>query len=261
MTDSRKIIKYLSLGLAILLGVLAVAGIFTVIGRSVSVVGDTWRYEPENYSEIIGLEMEIDAGEIKIQRGDRFIVVSNMKYIDVSDGKNVVIKERDHLAANYNDAFMTIYIPEDMSLTELDITVGAGTFNADTLSAERLDLEFGAGEVNIGALYATHEADIESGAGKVTVGGGRLCDLQLDMGVGELNLTSEIVGEGELNLGVGEVSITLLGKRDDYTLEMNKGVGDIRFDGESLSNGKTVGNGQNFVEINGGVGSISVEFK
>ena len=80
------------------------------------------------------------------------------------------------------------------------------------------------------------------------------------MGVGELNLTSAIVGYGELDLGVGEANVTLIGSRDGYTVDLNKGIGDIRLDGDSVSGGR-IGSGENRVEINGGVGSINLFFK
>lgn len=93
--------------------------------------------------------------------------------------------------------------------------------------------------------------------GRRSSGGGSLRDLQLDMGAGELSLTGVIVGEGELNLGVGQVRLNLLGGFDKYTVEMNKGIGDLIFNGESI-NGRTVGNGATEIEINGGIGSITV---
>ena len=173
----------------------------------------------------------------------------------------IFLKEKSFGNKKYDDAFLTICIPEGIVFNEIDITTGAGRFTAETLSAEVIDFEFGAGEVNIGELNASLEADIEGGAGQIIIGGGRLCDLQLDMGVGELFLVSEIVRSGELNLGVGEVNITLLGGRENYTAELNKGIGSIRFDGDEISKGGDFGNGKNLVEINGGIGSISISFE
>lgn len=262
MTDAKQIAKYVSIGAGIFMIILAICLIATAIGRSMPATGDTWRYEPEDYSGISSLKLELGAGEIKIEQGDRFLVVSNLRYVDVKvEDNTLLISERTHAASDYEGAFFTMYIPEKMSLAEIDISTGAGTFDADKLSAEALGFEFGAGEVNIDELYATREAEIVGGAGQITIGGGELHNLELVMGVGQLNLTSKIVGEGELDLGVGEVNITLLGGQDSYTVEMNKGIGDITVNGESLSGNRTIGMGDSFVEVNGGIGSVNIAFK
>lgn len=261
MTDSKQIAKYISIGAGIFMIILAICLLIGALSGSVSVVGETWRYEPDSYSEITHLEVEIGAGEIKFERGDRFLVVSNIKDVDISGGAKTVIKERHHTKADYEGAFFTVYIPETMSLTELDISTGAGIFNADSLSAEVIDFEFGAGQVDIGELYATREADIETGAGELNIGGGKIRDLQLSLGAGEVNIASEMSGRGELDLGVGEVNITLLGGQESYTVEVNKGIGDITINGESVSGNRTVGMGDTVVEINGGIGSVNIVFE
>ena len=64
-----------------------------------------------------------------------------------------------------------------------------------------------------------------------------------------------------MDLGVGESNITLIGSKEDYKLDLEKGLGNISVDGANVSDYGSSGNGTNKVEINGGVGSINVEFK
>ena len=242
---------------ALLIIVSLVSGL---LGFGGPAVGENKTYEVTG--EIKTLEVEIGAADFRIVKGEGFLVESNLKRLTFrQSGDELILTEKSVGNKNYNGAFLTIYIPEGTVFTEIDITTGAGRFTADVLSAEKLEMEFGAGEVSIGELNATREADIEGGAGQITIGGGSLNDLNFDMGVGELNITSLITGNSELNLGVGEVKITLIGGREDYTVELNKGLGSIRFDGESISTGKTVGNGKNSLQIDGGIGSIEVSFK
>ena len=54
---------------------------------------------------------------------------------------------------------------------------------------------------------------------KLNGSGGALHNLDLDMGVGQLNLTSTLTGESDFDLGVGESNITIIGNRDDYKLD------------------------------------------
>lgn len=248
----------IGIGVAVAL-ITCVSLLFTLLGVGGSVVGEFKDYEVTG--EVSLLEVEIGAADFRIEKGEEFAVRSNLNRLTFRQtGSKLVISEKSFGNRSYEGAELIIYIPDGVVFDELDINTGAGRFTADTLSAKKLDLEFGAGEVNIGELNALVEADIDGGAGKITIGGGSLRNLSLDMGVGELNLTSAIVGDGELDLGVGEANVTLIGSRDGYTVELNKGIGDIRLDGASVSGGR-IGNGENRVEINGGIGSINLFFK
>lgn len=131
----------------------------------------------------------------------------------------------------------------------------------NSLSAATISFELGTGDVTISKLIAEKSADIEGGAGRITISNGAIKDLALKMGMGQLNLTAALTGDSELELGVGESNITLLGSKDDYELDIEKGIGNITVDGKNVADYGSSGNGTNKVEINGGVGSINVEFK
>ncbi len=251
------IIPLLSIALVIAM-IMALGGCFTV---RLPAVGEEKTWTAENSSAITELEIKISAGEIKIELGDEFSLTSNLKYLSMTErAGRIVIEETEKNLKDYNGAFLTIYIPRDLTFASLDIDTGAGTFYAARLSADEVDFDFGAGDVNIVELNANREAEIEGGAGKIVIGGGRLADLKLFMGVGELDLTSEMTGGAELNLGVGEVNITMLGGENSYTVEMNKGIGSLTYNGENVSGGR-FGNGDRYIEINGGVGSVNIQFE
>ena len=95
----------------------------------------------------------------------------------------------------------------------------------------------------------------------MTVLGGALKNLDLDMGVGELNLTSAFSGDCKFDMGVGKSNVTLIGSRDDYTLDIEKGIGSVPVDGQDVSDFGSSGNGTNRVEISGGIGAINVSFE
>ena len=156
---------------------------------------------------------------------------------------------------------MTLYIPAYTVFEKANIITGAGRLTVDHLSASTMCFVFGAGEVKIDTLIATTAVDIEGGAGKITISGGALHNLDLEMGVGQLNLTSALTGESDFDLGVGESDITVIGSKNDYKLDIEKGIGDITFDGASVSNIKGQGNGNNSIEVSGGIGAINLKFE
>jgi len=175
----------------------------------------------------------------------------------VTDTAGVLkIQDTKRLINNYKGATLVLYLPENAFFNKADIVTGAGKVDFEALSADFIELELGAGEVNIKSLNAFKSADIDGGAGKITVSDGSLANLDLDMGVGQLNLTSALVGESELDLGIGETNITLVGNKEDYNLKAEKGIGNINVDG-GIQNIVTA---KNTVEINGGIGSINIGF-
>lgn len=264
MTSEQKIIKYAAIALAVLLiasivfGAVSIVGWIGGIGKSA--VGDNQTYTPEG--EINSLEVEIGAAEFKIAEGEIFKVESNLKWLDVKvSGGTLVLHEKQKNNADYDGAVLTIYIPEDFVFSDANINTRAGKLTVERLSAGTLHLLLGAGEAIINNLTVTSLAEIEGGAGSVSILGGSIKDLDLEMGVGKLDLDASLLGDSELDLGVGEVKIALQGGRDSYTLEINKAIGSIKIDGESLSSSRTIGNGERTVEINGGIGDIDVTFK
>ena len=219
---------------------------FAGCGKQDLVLDEAKTYEVT--SEIHSLDIRINAADFKIERGEAFSVVSNLKNLEVDekDGRLTVIdstKTKVQLIhdTTYEDAMLTVYVPDGAVFEAVRLETGAGRFAIDTLSAKTLDFKFGAGDVSIGTLVATKSAEIEGGAGSVTVSDGALNDLELEM-------------------GVGNSIITLIGNLEDYDLEIEKGLGAISVDGRDVSDFHISGNGTANVEISGGVGSINVNF-
>ena len=165
------------------------------------------------------------------------------------------------MGVNYTDGRLTLYVPEGTVFESVSIDTGAGRLMAEELRAERLDLSLGAGAVEIGYLETTKETDIEGGAGAIVISDGSITDLELEMGVGGLDLTAALLGDSDLSLGVGESKLTLLGNKDDYRVEIEKGLGNILVDGEIVSQYGSYGSGRNSVDIEGGVGEINLSFQ
>lgn len=265
MTTAQKIIKYLALAFAIFLivsifsGILKATGLFGMLLTKDATLSESKVYTVED--PVHSLRLQINAADITIQQGDAFRVESNLKYLSVSvkNGVLTVVEDRKY-TKDYKGATLTLYIPAETVLEKADITTGACKLTAHTLTANDIQLELGAGDVLIRELNALREADIEGGAGKITVDGGTIRNLELNMGVGELNLSAALLGSSELHMGVGQANLTLLGGQDLYRVETEKGIGSITVNGSPLSEPGQLGNGQNTVEIEGGVGAIALKF-
>ena len=212
-------------------------------------------------SEIHSLDIRISAADFKIQHGVEISVESNLKYLSVSEKDGVLTIVDEEKNYNDSDAMLTLYLPNGTVFDEVDITTGAAKMTVDTLSANSLELKLGAGDVRIESLNASSDADIEGGVGQITIAGGTLNDLTLEMGMGELNLTAAVLGDSDLKFGVGESNVTLIGSKDDYKVDIEKGFGSITVDGKTVTDYGSSGNGQNHIEIEGGVGAVNLKYQ
>lgn len=270
MTSLQKVIKYLAMGFAVFLTVSIIGGILGAVGLfggffgGGSITGEMKTYSVS--ADVQELDIEIGAADVYIKEGDAFSLESNLKDLKV-DEKNgtLTIKDSSKIklsgSSSVKDAVLTLYIPKQTVFDNVRLSTGAGRLTVDALHSQSLDFDLGAGEVSIGNLVAEKSADIDGGAGRITVSGGELCSLDLDMGVGQLNLCSALSGSCKLDLGIGETNVTLIGSKDEYKLDIEKGIGSISIDGKSVSDYGSSGTGDRKVEINGGVGAINIEFK
>ena len=274
MTTLQKVIKYLALAFAIFLTVSIVGGILSAVGLLGSLFSDDdaeWGDvigETKNYtvsSEISDLNIQINAADFYIKEGNSFSVESNLKNLEF-DEKNgcLTLKDLTKIKLNgsnaYENAVLTIWVPVGTVFDNVNIKTGAGRFTVDSLSAATIGFELGAGDVTISKLIAEKSANIEGGAGRITISDGAIKNLDLEMGLGQLNLTSALTGDCNLDSGVGEMNVTLLGSKDDYELDIEKGIGNITVDGKNVTDFGSSGNGANEVDIHGGVGAINVRF-
>ncbi|MEE0970695.1 MAG: DUF4097 family beta strand repeat-containing protein [Clostridia bacterium] len=266
MTPFQKVIKYLALSFAVFLSIGIIGGligVFAMFGGYFT--GDAVTDDMMSYtvsSDVSSLNIKINAASLTIKQGDEFAVESNLKYLTVKEQNDVlIIKESKKFGSTHSGASLTLYIPDKTVFKNAEIKTGAGKFTVDTLSAYTIEFEFGAGDVKICDMTVSDKADIDGGAGKITISGGSIRDLDFDMGVGQLDLTSALTGKSEFDLGVGETNINVIGSKDDYKLDIEKGLGSITVDGKSFSGIKNSGNGPNKLEIDSGVGAINVKFE
>jgi hypothetical protein len=208
-------------------------------------------------SEIHSLDIQIHAADFTIVHGDQFSVESNLRKLTVEEKNGVlVIEEKTKASVRYTNAMLKLYVPADIVFEDVKISAGAGRLTAAALNADSMTLNLGAGQVRFDSITANSCIDIEGGAGEITIADGILNNLSLQMGVGRFSLTSVLLGRSELDFGVGETDLTLIGKPDDYWLDVSKGIGSIQIDGSHNGNK----NAQNRVNIQGGIGAANVRF-
>ncbi len=257
MTSFQKVIKYCALGLAILLivsiagGVLRLAAVLGAFrsGSSEEPVENRW----SGSTAFTDLELELRSLELEIKEGEGFSLESNSPHITVKEqGSTLIVREKKN---TFKNGKLTLCIPKDHSFRKVEISGGSGKFYIETLSAEEVELDFGAGDLTVGTLNATKQAEVDLGTGKITVCNGEIYALDVDMGIGNLSVTAELYEISNVDCGIGKILLNLIGRENDYRIIVDRWIGSATLNGKNFI--------QNYdrareVRIDGVIGPIEI---
>ena len=273
MTTAQKVIKYLAIAFAIFLIITIISTSLSVLVALSGVLGLKKYVENQNMSnefvttnfenkDINTLDIEVAFTSLTIKTADELKVETNNNEINCKqENQKLHIKEKNKKwFSNNEEKELVLYLPETLKFEKVKISTGAGKINIENLKTEKLSFELGAGESEIQKINVSKDCEIEGGAGKLSILSGTINDLDLDMGVGEINLTADLIGKSEINAGVGNLNINLQGEKDSYKIKADKGIGSIKINENEISNGQIFGDGENVIEVDGGIGNIDINF-
>lgn len=276
MTTAQKVIKYMATAFAIFLVITIVltilGGVYSLLTalklinkkNNDDVVLEDVKVISSDVEEVSTLKIDLSCTNLNIKVGEDFKVETNNSKItfEENDG-SVKIKEENRKWLNSKNVTsnLIIYIPENMAqIDEIKISTGAGKINIEKLNAQSLYLELGAGDVYIENVIVTKEAKIDGGVGKNEFKSCEINNLKANLGVGGFVFDGKLIGKNKIDSGVGSIDISLMGKKENYTVGVDKGVGNITIDGQKVEKEGTYGNGENYIEIDGGIGEIKLNY-
>lgn len=219
----------------------------------------------QTYSDVREIKIELVASRLTIKPGNELKVEVESSNTQVSskvvnDTLRVVENKSWNFWRNNFSGNIIVYVPENMNLRRLKLETGAGKVNIDGIRAREADISHGAGLLEI-SNSTFDETDIDGGAGRISIENSKLNNLNLEAGVGKIELGAEITGKSKIECGVGEMDIRLKGRQEDYRIIAEKGIGSLRINGDEASSNTAYGNGANYINLDGGVGSINVHFE
>lgn len=266
MTKFQKIIKYLAMAFAIFLTVSIISGIvkgIMLFGGILAIKNNDGDMPGTTYeNEIQSLEIDVVGVDLVIKSGEIFSVETDNEHITQKEkrGKVTIEEKKNSWFGADVTGTLVVTVPEDVTLEEIEIDAGAGKIEIQGFTTEKMDLDLGAGKVEIDGIVVVKETNIDGGAGNLVIKDSELNNLDLDMGVGELKLAAKVTGNSDIDFGIGEADVTLIGSLDDYRIRMNKGIGQATIDGESMRNDTYYGEGASSIDMEGGIGEITITF-
>ncbi|MCJ7834171.1 DUF4097 family beta strand repeat-containing protein [Cuneatibacter sp. NSJ-177] len=174
--------------------------------------------------------VDMGAGQLKIKRGETFSIYGEGLY---NDFRNEIVDGTWHIGQGEEDnGFWDLFhsageieltIPENIELSELSLSVGAGELEAESVNAGQLSVTCGAGRVSIDEAKAD-QVNISCGVGEVELGlWGTEADFRPDVtcNVGEVTIgdrhykglnhnTNETNAKLNVHCGVGKVEVSFL---------------------------------------------------
>lgn len=223
--------------------------------------------------EVKKLEITLNAGELELLNSDSDQIVVELSGmvtdndVELKDGTLLVEDHSNYKLRDADCVQILVYLPYDLKLEELDLTVhaGAASSQVDQITAETISLEVDAGELIAGGrMDAKQDAEITVGAGQIELDELSARTLDVECGIGEIALTADCQGDVTVSCGVGEVDLTLYGQEDSYDYELDCGIGEMQVGSSSYSgmgSSRIVDHGaEKKLEAECGVGQLTVRF-
>lgn len=284
MTSIQKVIKYFAIALAIFLSVTIVSailgGIFIAVnafglvnGKNRPVISEDYKVIAETSDGIVEefnprlIDIEVSATELEIRVAEKFKIETNnsdIKYREDGDRLKIVENEENKwwfIGKNF-DSKLIVYLPEkENGYEEIRIKAGAGRIFIDKLNTKRFELDQGAGKVVISNLIVLEEAKLEGGAGEISIESGKIKNLRLNQGVGKTSIKAELIGNTDIDSGIGALFLDLELPKEAYRFKIEKGIGKVTLNDVKINSDAVIGDGENYIKIDGGIGSINVKTK
>lgn len=226
VNSTGKVVKYFAIALAICI----IAGV--IYGLSMAGAGIMSAFSSADVdfhtdlvceeSDASCLMIAMGKAELEVKTGDELKVEAGENVEITRDGNKLTVKEQKVNWFDGNVAKVTIYVPTDLTFDKVGISGGVGTTHVDGLKAK---------------------------------------NLEVSLGVGESSFSNLTVDNARFSCGIGKVSVALLEPAENYEIKLNKGLGDVVFNGTKVDNDVTMGNGVKKIEVSGGIGEIVVQTK
>lgn len=234
-------------------------------------------FSQEECNNIKNLDIDIAYGTVQIEeaRENQGIHVE-VKYrksntrrkIDVAmNGDTLKVKESSYKKVINNDnTIITIQIPAEMSFKDVNLSNSAGKIIIrNDMNADNFSIAVDAGTCEAyGKLTASGKLYAEAGVGEMDISQIYAAKMELKTGVGEIDVERAAADEVILNSGVGSIDVAMEGTENDYSYSISCGIGEVEIGERSytgLGSTKEVhGQGNKTINIDCGVGEVSVEF-
>ena len=277
MSTLQKVIKgvAIALAIAIIFGIISIVASVIIGISGINYFFDFIKTEENvqivenvfNKEDIKNLYLDSDIGDIDVVVGNEFKVVAqnvSESFNCTLEGDTLNIIENKEGISNFkgNNTKITLYIPNDVVFNTVNLDLNVGDNNIQSLRTNKLNLNSGTGQIDIGYLEVLENAIITSGVGELDIENSDINNLELEAGIGECDIRGTLKGNTTIKADVGSVNIRLnsFNNTTDKII-VEKGIGEIEVNERKYSGNQEFGNGdENIINIEGSIGDIDIEY-
>ncbi|OOB79890.1 MAG: hypothetical protein BEN18_02610 [Epulopiscium sp. Nuni2H_MBin001] len=183
------------------------------------------------------IDIFIGDGKLTILEGDSYSITTsdNIDYI-IENGELKIYQgsTKNSLISNWllsvvtDEVSVLVTVPADATLETVDIELGVGSVNVNSLTAEALELKLGVVESTLSSINAPTIV-IDNGIGKCRANNLIASQIQVNGGIGEININSIATNLLEIGVGIGGIDISKLSANE---IEVMGGIGSLNLEGE-----------------------------
>ena len=278
MTGFQKFIKYAAIAFGIYLSITIVLVLLGVargfVGASKNdefkyIVRDREEYHTEditrNYENIKSLEVNVEETELIIRNGDSFRIegtnIPDRMEIE-QDGDTLKVSDEE-LPSSFSDENMvvTIYIPEDVKLDNIDLEINYVSADIQKLNTANLKLDIYNNYCEIDEIIADN-MEFKNEEGNIDIYDAEIGRLLFDSESGVEDVSLDITGNAEINLEYSYTDMNLIGTQEDYQINTKNQSGNIYIDGTTItSNSETLGSGNAKINLDNVHADIFISFR
>lgn len=280
MKQTQKVIKYIAIAFGSFLSVVIIGTILSATVLGLRIFGGVLELEDsksniaiekmdyqQEFKNIENIKIEGNVAKFILKEADTDIIKVEVKKADTTlkvmqQGKDLVIKEEDIFSVfgKTESAYVQINVPKGTLLKKVEIDNQAGNIEVANLQIEDLVLEVGAGTIKLEQIQVKNHTKIDGGAGKIEIIKGFFNSLDFSGGIGDFYFNGTVKENSEIEAGIGKLELELIEKKEDYQIKIDKGLGALHIQGESIQENTIYGEGNIQIRLECGIGSTSIKF-
>ena len=188
--------------------------------------------------EVKELSIDIDLGEVSIQKGTEFKVDYNYpeKYapkIEMEDGTlEITQKAKKFTPGSMNNKYyLNVTVPSNAELKNAEIELNLGELRIDGLTSNRITAEGDCGSLKINGCNAEN-ADFQADLGEIEISGCNFNSLKTEADMGDINV------QGDFNsvyavCDMGDIDINTVKNENEVDISAKCSLGDVKVNGKS----------------------------
>lgn len=200
------------------------------------------------YTDVDSLDIQFGAGVLELVEtdDDRILVecLSDSRFVQTDMDDDTLEISTVYEVAKRKKISLRIHIPKDKRFDQVSLKLGASAVTAESLNANSLDVELGAGTF--------------TGTGKIVAE-----ESQWQVGMGELSLNYLDCEDLDMDCGMGSMSVTMARSQEDYDCDVTCQAGAVTVGNNDFSMGShhlESDDANREMKIQCGMGSVDLSF-